>query len=67
MYRHEIEKNGESYNVSLFSRWYFMKKKIVEVAIDMESEDDARKLCGMLDNSFKAGAHFGKGVKNAKV
>ena len=67
MYGHEVEtkKDGdkEVYNISLFNRFYFMRKKLIVVVTDINNLEDAKKLCGMLDSSLKAGMMLAKGVK----
>ena len=67
MYGHEVDvkiKDGkETYNISLYSRWYFFKKKLNDVVYDIPEKEDALKLCSMLDSSFKAGMILAKGVK----
>ncbi len=68
MYGHEIEKSDKGYNIGLFKRRYFLRKKLVDVCLDVPSKEDAEKLVGMLDESLKAGMYLAtKGEPNGKV
>ena len=66
MYGHEVVKDGKTYKIGLFERRYFRRTKLADVVLDVPELEDAKKLCGMLDNSFKAGMIMAKqGEKNA--
>ena len=62
-YGYEVINNNKSYDIGLFKRHYFLRKKITDIVTNITSYTDAQKLSKMLDVALKTGIDIAKKKK----